>query len=150
MNPKLNYIDPTVNLTRTTLERSISKGQELLATRAEKLNESQSLMDAASELHKAAHRLEELHNDRNRSVLDQLEYANETLEGAFVRLNDYVVANTSSTANGVKRLVEMAMPLLPVAAYLLYEHLRIEEVQEPEADEESEEDTYEDILFAIE
>ena len=149
MNPKMTHIDPSVNLTRSTLERSISKGQELLVARAEKMNESQSLMDAASELHRAAYRLGELHNERNRSVLDQLEYANETLEGAFVRLNDYVVANTSSTAHGVKKIVEMAMPFLPVAAYFLYEHLRPEEEEIQVVEEEPETENIDDILFAI-
>ena len=122
MNPRMMQLDPIMSLTRSSIEKSILKGKDLAAARAAKMQEGQFLMEAAASLHNAARRLaglQSVHNDRDRSALDQLSDTNAILEGSLVKLNEYVVSRTSSTASGVKKFVERAMPLLPVVAYLL-------------------------------
>ena len=146
-------IDPMVNMTCSTLEKSIFRERDLTEARAMKMKEGQLLMEAAASLHNVAHRLgalESLHLGRDTAVASQLSDTNSILEGAFVKLNDYVRENTSSTAKGVKTFIESAMPFLPVVAYCVYESLRVTEEEEEEDAPEEPEETYEDILWSIE
>ena len=120
-------LESPLNQTKSTLKTAISGAKSCLVPHQTKLNESQILIDDASQLQTQAHHFEErLFNFnalRNSKHIEQLTESNNELEDTLSLVNDYVQICTSTRSSMIKSILKGAAPLLPPIIFALYESM---------------------------
>jgi hypothetical protein len=115
-------LDEGVALTRASLEQAIARTQELATWSPEKLNESQSLFDAASALFGTAHDFttatEKFKRTENLSATDQLQAAADALDRIRPPHPSPDVQNSSPHETTTRFLI-FVLPLVPAVWYAL-------------------------------
>jgi hypothetical protein len=114
-------LDPFFEETRASLQKSIAKSQTVGIWTAEKLGESQAIIDKASALFGTAHDFTTMTRESRRGesplTLQQLSAAATALEQAAARA-DPGSGDRASPLEIFKRVLLFCVPLLPAAWYL--------------------------------
>lgn len=143
--------------TKAKVLGAISSARACIVPHQTKLNESQILIENASQLQSAANAFEEelfnFNEKRSTKVIDQLCDTNAALEETLSAFCDYTNALTSTKSSTVKTVVTAISPLLPPLIYAFYESMKpspTPAVEEPLVDmEEKRQKEADDYLLSF-
>ena len=145
-------LESPLNQTKSTLKHAISDAKSCLIPHQTKLNESQILLDDASQLQTEAHSFEEglfnFNARRNSKHIEQLTESNNELEDTLSLVNDFVQICTSTQSSMIKTILKGGAPLLPPIIFVLYENMiKKEETNEDIETISEDDDLYNEELF---
>ena len=136
------FLTSPINQTKTKLSTAISSAKGCIVPHQTKLNESNILLNDASQIQCAANAFEErlfnFNELRSTKVIDQLSETNTQLEDTLSLFTDFSNALVSTKSSAVKTLITVLSPMLPSIIFSIYENFQqpSNDIEETDFEEE--------------